>query len=63
MSEYDKTRALAARLFDAIDVAPLGLRHHHYDHVHVGSHRESYSESYACGETCSTSAKRRTMLK
>lgn len=41
--------------FDAVDVTPLGLRHHHYDRVHVGSHRESYSESYACGETCSTS--------
>lgn len=41
--------------FDAIEVAPLGLRHHHYDRVHVGSHRESYSESYACGENCSTS--------
>jgi hypothetical protein len=41
--------------FDAVEVVPLGLRHHHYDHVHVGSHRESYSESYACGENCSTS--------
>lgn len=41
--------------FDAVDVSPRGLRHHHYDRVHVGSHRESYSESYACGETCSTS--------
>lgn len=40
---------------DAVDVSPRGLRHHHYDRVHVGSHRESYSESYACGETCSTS--------
>jgi hypothetical protein len=34
---------------------PLGLRHHHYEHVHVGSHRESYQDQYACGETCSTS--------
>lgn len=41
--------------FDAFDVMPLGLRHHHYDHVHVGSHQESYQDRYACGENCSTS--------
>ncbi len=41
--------------FDAFDVIPLGLRHHHYDRVHVGSHQEAYQDSYACGENCSTS--------
>lgn len=40
---------------DAVEVTPLGMRHHHYDRVHVGSHQEAYSESYACGQTCSTS--------
>jgi hypothetical protein len=40
--------------FDAFEVIPLGMRHHHYDRVHVGSHREPYSESYACGQTCTT---------
>jgi hypothetical protein len=39
----------------SFEVMPLGLRHHHYEHVHVGSHRESYQDRYACGETCSTS--------
>lgn len=39
----------------AFETVPLGLRHHHYEHVHVGSHSESYQERYACGETCSTS--------
>lgn len=33
----------------------MGLRHHHYERVHVGSHQESYQDRYACGETCSTS--------
>jgi hypothetical protein len=40
----------------SFDVMPLGLRHHHFDRVHVGSHREPYQESYTCGETCTTSA-------
>lgn len=40
----------------ALQVLPLGLRHHHYDRVHVGSHQESYRDSYACGENCSTGA-------
>ncbi len=40
---------------DSFETAPVGMRHHHYDHVHVGSHREPYSESYTCGESCSTS--------
>jgi len=39
----------------SFEVMPLGLRHHHYEHVHVGSHRESYQDRYACGENCSTS--------
>jgi hypothetical protein len=39
----------------ALEVMPLGSRVHHYDHVHVGSHQESYRDSYTCGETCSTS--------
>lgn len=38
----------------ALQVVPLGMRHHHYDRVHVGSHQESYQDRYACGETCTT---------
>ncbi len=41
--------------FDAIEAVPLGMRHHHYDRVHVGSHREPYQDRYACGQDCSTS--------
>jgi hypothetical protein len=39
--------------FGAFEVIPLGLRHHHYERVHVGSHREPYQDRYACGENCS----------
>lgn len=42
----------------SFDVVPLGMRHHHYDRVHVGSHQESYQDRYACGETCTTSSSR-----
>lgn len=45
-----------APTFDAFDVTPLGMRHHHYDRVHVGSHQETYSEGYACGQNCTTVA-------
>ncbi|RTL06374.1 hypothetical protein EKK58_05335 [Candidatus Dependentiae bacterium] len=38
----------------AFDIQELGQRIHHYDHVKVGSHRESYPERYSCGETCTT---------
>lgn len=38
----------------AFDVRDEGRRVHHYDHVLVGHHRESYQESYICGETCTT---------
>jgi hypothetical protein len=44
----------------AFEVWPVGLRHHHYDRVHVGSHQESYQDRYACGETCSTSSSTRS---
>jgi hypothetical protein len=40
----------------AFGVHPAGMRHHHFDRVHVGSHREPYQESYACGQTCTTIA-------
>jgi hypothetical protein len=39
---------------DAIDVRQEGTRVHHYDHVKVGSHTESYPEQYACGQDCQT---------
>lgn len=39
----------------SFEVRPLGLRHHHYDRVHVGSHQDPYQDRYQCGETCSTS--------
>lgn len=39
---------------DAIESHPLGSRVHHYDHVQVGSHQESYQELYTCGQTCTT---------
>lgn len=38
----------------AFEVHDEGRRVHHYDHVQVGSHRESYQESYTCGQTCTT---------
>lgn len=38
----------------AFEVMPMGLRHHHYDHVLVGSHQEPYQERYACGQDCYT---------
>lgn len=38
----------------AFEVHDEGRRVHHYDHVQVGSHQESYQESYTCGETCTT---------
>lgn len=38
----------------AFDVVDTGRRVHHYDHVRVGSHRESYQEDYACGQNCTT---------
>lgn len=38
----------------AFEVHDEGRRVHHYDHVKVGSHRESYQESYTCGQTCRT---------
>lgn len=44
----------------AFDVTPVGMRHHHYDHVHVGSHREPYRESYTCGQSCYTTPRTRS---
>lgn len=38
----------------AFEVNDEGRRVHHYDHVQVGSHQESYQESYTCGENCTT---------
>jgi len=38
----------------AFDVVDEGRKVHHYDHVRVGSHQESYQEQYQCGETCTT---------
>lgn len=38
----------------AFNVHDEGSRVHHYDHVRIGSHQESYQEQYACGETCRT---------
>ena len=38
----------------AMDTKPLGQRVHHYDHVAVGSHQESYTENVQCGQTCTT---------
>lgn len=40
--------------FGSFDVHNDGSRIHHYDHVRVGSHQESYQESYQCGENCTT---------
>jgi hypothetical protein len=40
---------------DAFDVHNSGTRVHHYDHRVVGHHEVPYSDSYACGETCTTS--------
>ncbi len=37
---------------DAEDIHVEGLRVHHYDHVLIGSHRESYSERVSCGQDC-----------
>lgn len=38
----------------AFDIVDTGRRVHHYDHVRVGSHQESYQEDYACGQDCRT---------
>jgi hypothetical protein len=38
----------------AFNTQDLGSRIHHYDHVRVGSHQESYSAQEACGQTCYT---------
>jgi hypothetical protein len=38
----------------AFNVQDHGPRIHHYDHVRVGSHQESYQESYSCGQNCTT---------
>ena len=38
----------------AVDVRDDGPRLHHYDHIHVGSHRESYTAREACGQDCQT---------
>jgi len=38
----------------AFDIRNEGSRIHHYDRVVAGSHQEPYSESYTCGESCST---------
>lgn len=38
----------------SISTENLGQRVHHYDRVAVGSHKESYQESYACGTDVST---------
>lgn len=39
---------------DAEDVVSEGSKIHHYDHVKVGSHIESYTERVACGQDCTT---------
>lgn len=41
--------------YGAFNVTPLGMRHHHYDRVAVGSHREPYMDRYSCGQDCTTS--------
>ena len=38
----------------AFDVRDQGRRIHHYEHVRVGSHEESYPEQYQCGQDCRT---------
>jgi len=38
----------------AISQSDLGQRVHHYDHVKVGSHEESYTERVSCGQDCHT---------
>jgi hypothetical protein len=42
--------------FDAEDIRSEGQRIHHYDHVLVGYHSETYQESYSCGQDCTTPA-------
>lgn len=44
----------------AFDITTAGMRHHHYDHVHVGSHQEPYQESYTCGQDCYTTPRSRS---
>lgn len=41
---------------DSFHVRDLGPRVHHYDHVLVGSHSESYTVQEACGQDCRTVA-------
>jgi len=47
----------------AFDVRNEGQRVHHYDKVVSGSHQEPYSESYSCGETCTTTPRTCTSNK
>lgn len=44
----------------SFNVLPIGRRHHHDERVHVGSHQESYQDSYACGQNCTTSPRTRS---
>jgi hypothetical protein len=43
---------------DATLVTNEGLRIHHYDKIQIGTKKVPYSESYKCGETCRTTARR-----
>lgn len=47
----------------AFDIRNEGQRVHHYDKVVSGSHQEPYSESYSCGETCTTTPRTCTSNK
>lgn len=40
--------------FESFDIRDEGKRIHHYEHVHIGSHIESFQENYQCGENCTT---------
>lgn len=47
----------------AFDVRNEGPRIHHYDKVVSGSHQEPYSETYSCGQDCSTTPRTCTSNK
>lgn len=39
----------------AFNIVQNGTRIHHYNHITAGYHNESYTETYSCGQTCTTS--------
>lgn len=39
---------------DAFDVRNEGQRIHHHDKVVAGTHQEAYTETYSCGQTCTS---------